>query len=38
MLIPLWVLTVANVYFGLDTRVSVGIAEHAAQSLMGGGS
>ena len=38
MLIPLWVLTVANVYFGLDTRVSVGIAEQAAQSLMGGGS
>ncbi len=38
MLVPLWVLTVANVYFGLDTRVSVGIAEQAAQGLMGGGS
>ncbi len=37
MLVPLWVLVVANVYFGLDTRVSVGIAEQAAQSLMGGG-
>jgi multicomponent Na+:H+ antiporter subunit D len=38
MLVPMWVLTIANVYFGLDTRVSVGIAEHAAKSLMGGGS
>lgn len=37
MLVPVWVLVAANVYFGLDTRVSVGIAEHAAQSLMGGG-
>lgn len=38
MLVPMWVLVAANVYFGLDTRVSVGIAEQAAQSLMGGGS
>lgn len=38
MLIPMWLLVAANVYFGLDTRVSVGIAEQAAQSLMGGGS
>ena len=35
MLIPTWALVVANVYFGIDTRVSVGIAEHAAASLMG---
>jgi len=37
MLIPMWALVVANVYFGIDTRLSVGIAERAAASLMGTG-
>jgi multicomponent Na+:H+ antiporter subunit D len=36
MLIPTWALVAANVYFGLDTRVSVGVAERAAAFLMGG--
>lgn len=38
MLIPTWVLVLANFYFGLDTRVSVGVALKAAQYLLGVGS
>jgi multicomponent Na+:H+ antiporter subunit D len=38
MLLPTWALVLANVYFGIDTRVSVGVAERAAAALMGGGS
>ncbi|MEX2614678.1 MAG: monovalent cation/H+ antiporter subunit D family protein [Alphaproteobacteria bacterium] len=37
MLIPTWMLIVANVYFGIDTRVSVGVATRAAEFLLGGG-
>ena len=37
MLIPTWLLIVANVYFGIDTRVSVGVATRAAEFLLGGG-
>jgi len=37
MLIPMWVLVAANVYFGIDTRLSVGVAARAAASLMGTG-
>lgn len=33
MLIPMWVLVIANVYFGIDTSVSVNAAEAAAQWL-----
>ena len=36
-LIPIWTLVIANVYFGIDTRFSVEIAQAAAQSLFGGG-
>jgi len=35
MLAPLWLLTAANVYFGIDTRLPVGLATDAARSLMG---
>jgi len=35
-LIPLWVLVIANIYFGIDTRLSVQVAQAAAQSLFGG--
>lgn len=35
ILIPVWVLIFANLYFGIDTRMSVGIAQTAAQSLFG---
>jgi multicomponent Na+:H+ antiporter subunit D len=36
MLIPLWVLVIANVYFGVNTEVSVGLARQAAAVLTGG--
>ncbi|XPF93568.1 monovalent cation/H+ antiporter subunit D family protein [Colwellia sp. RE-S-Sl-9] len=35
-LIPIWTLVIANIYFGIDTRLSVQVAEAAAQSLFGG--
>jgi multicomponent Na+:H+ antiporter subunit D len=38
MLVPTWGLVLANIYFGVDTRVSVGVARKAADFLMGGGS
>ncbi|GAA4903252.1 monovalent cation/H+ antiporter subunit D family protein [Ferrimonas pelagia] len=34
-LLPIWILVFANVYLGIDTRFTVGIAEMAAQSLFG---
>jgi len=34
-LVPIWVLVMANIYFGIDTRLSVQVAEAAAQSLFG---
>lgn len=36
LLVPTWVLIGANVWFGVDTRVTVGLAERAAQMLSGG--
>lgn len=35
MLIPIWVLVAANLYFGIHTDVSVGVAMRAATLLMG---
>ncbi|GAA4854310.1 monovalent cation/H+ antiporter subunit D family protein [Luteimonas vadosa] len=37
LLVPLWVLVAANFYFGIDTRLTVGTATHAAQVLLGNG-
>jgi len=37
LLVPSWILVFANFYFGVETSVSVGIAERAAQALMGAG-
>jgi len=37
MLIPLWILVIANVYFGIHTDVSVGLANSAVTALSGGG-
>jgi multicomponent Na+:H+ antiporter subunit D len=34
-LIPIWVLITANIYFGIDTRLSLQVATSAAQSLFG---
>lgn len=35
MLIPVWILVFANIYFGIDTRLSVQVATAAAGSLFG---
>jgi len=34
-LLPLWILAGANIYFGVDTRYSVGTATEAARQLLG---
>lgn len=36
MLIPLWLLAFATVYFGIDTRATVDVAAEAARELIGG--
>jgi multicomponent Na+:H+ antiporter subunit D len=36
-LIPVWILVSANIYFGIDTRLSVQAAQAASQSLFGVG-
>lgn len=35
LLIPTWILVLANVYFGIETSLPVGMAELAATTLMG---
>ncbi|MFW2374081.1 MAG: monovalent cation/H+ antiporter subunit D family protein [Gammaproteobacteria bacterium] len=35
LLVPIWVLVIANIYFGIDTRLSVQVAQAASQSLFG---
>ena len=37
LLVPAWILVLANFYFGIDTSISVGVAEIAAKALMGAG-
>jgi multicomponent Na+:H+ antiporter subunit D len=36
MLLPIWVLAAATVYFGIDTTLTAGMAERAAIALIGG--
>jgi multicomponent Na+:H+ antiporter subunit D len=36
MLVSMWVLALSNLYFGLDTRLSEGLASMAVAQLMGG--
>lgn len=36
LLIPIWALALGNLYFGIDSSLSAGVAERAAISLMGG--
>lgn len=38
LLIPTWILVAANIWFGIDTRLSVGLSEMAANLLTGVGS
>ena len=33
LLLPTWVLVIANIYFGLNTELTVGVAEHAVRAL-----
>ena len=35
MLIPIWVLVLANIYFGIDTDLTVGMAQRATAALLG---
>ncbi len=37
LLVPTWILTLANFYFGIDTSVTVGVAADAARALLGEG-
>ncbi len=37
LLIPTWILVLANFWFGIDTRLTVGVAEQAAAALLGVG-
>lgn len=36
MLVPLWVMAGASIYFGIDTDISLGVAQIAADMLIGG--
>ena len=36
LLIPTWILVIANIYFGFDTELTVGTAEQAARLLLQG--
>ena len=37
MLIPLWLLVAANIYFGVDTSLTTSVAGTAARALLGAG-
>ncbi|MCU7939415.1 MAG: monovalent cation/H+ antiporter subunit D family protein [gamma proteobacterium symbiont of Bathyaustriella thionipta] len=37
ILLPVWLLVIANIYFGIDTRLSVQVTQAAAMSLFGVG-
>jgi len=37
MLIPMWLLVIANLFFGVYTSLTVGVAERAAVLLLGAG-
>lgn len=36
LLLPMWILVLANLYFGINTEVTVGVSQLAAASLFGG--
>ena len=38
MLIPLWLLVAATIYFGVDADLTAGLAQEAAVALLGGDS
>ncbi len=36
LLIPMWTLVIANIYFGIDTSIPITLAQRAATLLIGG--
>jgi multicomponent Na+:H+ antiporter subunit D len=38
MLIPMWIMALACIYFGLATDITLGAAQTAAQGLLAGSS
>jgi len=36
MLVPIWVLAIACIWFGLNTEITIGAAQVAAEGLLGG--
>jgi multicomponent Na+:H+ antiporter subunit D len=36
LLLPTWILALANIYFGIDSRLTLGMASVAAEQLLGG--
>lgn len=38
LMLPLWILVIANLYFGLDTELTLGSAQRAAAMLLGAGA
>ena len=34
LLVPTWILVLANIYFGLNTEITIGMAQQAAQLLL----
>jgi multicomponent Na+:H+ antiporter subunit D len=36
MLVPILILALASVYFGIDTELSAGVASRVAEALIGG--
>jgi multicomponent Na+:H+ antiporter subunit D len=35
MLVPLWILIIANIYFGVNTELTVDVARQSAEWLLG---
>ena len=38
MLLPLWIMALACIYFGFETDITLGAAKTAAQALLAGSS
>ena len=36
MLLPMWALVLANLYFGIDTTVTIEVSQTIVKTLMGG--
>lgn len=38
LLVPMWIMVLANLYFGMDSRLTAGVALEAARHLLSGGT